>query len=80
VEAYPNSGADLKISLLTNEWPPRVYGGAGVRVVALSKELRRLVDLEVRCFGEEREDALAFTSAPRLADANPSFRASRPIF
>jgi alpha-maltose-1-phosphate synthase len=62
----------MRISLLTREWPPHVYGGAGVHVVELSKELRQLVDLEVRCFGEERQDALAFTDAARLAGANPA--------
>jgi len=64
----------LKVALLTNEWPPRVYGGAGVHVVELSRKLRGLVELEVRCFGEPRDGALAFEPWPALADANPALR------
>ena len=42
-----------KVVLLTNEYPPHVYGGAGVHVEYLSRELSRLVPVEVRCFGEQ---------------------------
>ena len=42
-----------KIALFTNEYPPHVYGGAGVHVEYLSRELSRLVPVEVRCFGEQ---------------------------
>lgn len=49
----------MKILLLTNEYPPHVYGGAGVHVQYLSRELARLEggqhDLQVLCFGEQRE-------------------------
>jgi len=37
--------------LLTNEYPPNVYGGAGVHVEYLARELSRLISVEVRCFG-----------------------------
>src|SRR5205823_8000981 len=47
----------MKALMLTNEYPPRVYGGAGVHVEFLSRELSRLVDLEVRCFGDQQVDA-----------------------
>ena len=43
----------MKALLLTNEYPPHVYGGAGVHVDYLSRELARLIDVEVRCFGEQ---------------------------
>ncbi|HEX5506094.1 MAG TPA: glycogen synthase [Thermomicrobiales bacterium] len=46
----------MKALLLTNEYPPHVYGGAGVHVEFLSRELARLLDVEVRCFGEQRVD------------------------
>jgi glycogen synthase len=48
----------VKTLLLTNEYPPHVYGGAGVHVEFLSRELARLpdVDVEVRCFGEQKLD------------------------
>src|SRR6185369_16206089 len=43
----------MKALLLTNEYPPHVYGGAGVHVDYLSRELAKLIDVEVRCFGEQ---------------------------
>ena len=42
-----------KVALFTNEYPPNVYGGAGVHVEYLSRELSRLVEVEVRCFGDQ---------------------------
>jgi len=42
-----------KVALFTNEYPPNVYGGAGVHVEYLSRELSNLVPVEVRCFGEQ---------------------------
>ena len=42
-----------KVALFTNEYPPNVYGGAGVHVEYLSKELARMVPVEVRCFGDQ---------------------------
>jgi glycogen synthase len=42
-----------KVVFLTNEYPPNVYGGAGVVVDYLSRELSQLVPLEVRCFGDQ---------------------------
>jgi starch synthase len=41
--------------LLTREYPPEVYGGAGIHVEYLARELGRLLPLEVRCFGAERD-------------------------
>jgi glycogen synthase len=46
----------MKALLLTNEYPPYVYGGAGVHVEFLSRELSRLMDVEVRCFGDQHVD------------------------
>ena len=46
----------MKALLLTNEYPPNIYGGAGVHVEFLSRELARLMDVEVRCFGDQRVD------------------------
>lgn len=45
-----------KVALFTNEYPPNVYGGAGVHVEYLSKALAKLVEVEVRCFGEQQAD------------------------
>lgn len=44
----------MKALLLTNEYPPHVYGGAGVHVEYLSRALASLIDVEVRCYGEQR--------------------------
>ncbi len=44
----------MKTLLLTNEYPPHVYGGAGVHVEFLSRELARLMQVEVRAFGDQR--------------------------
>ncbi len=43
----------MKALLLTNEYPPNIYGGAGVHVEYLSRELSRFMPVEVRCFGEQ---------------------------
>lgn len=42
-----------KVALFTNEYPPSIYGGAGVHVEYLSRELAKLVPVEVRCFGDQ---------------------------
>ncbi|MGW7819774.1 glycogen synthase [Streptomyces puniciscabiei] len=44
----------MRVGLLTREYPPDVYGGAGVHVEFLARELATLVDLEVHCWGEGR--------------------------
>jgi starch synthase len=60
----------VKIGLLTKEWPPENYGGAGVHVEYLTRELRKLIDVDVQCFGAPREDATAHTTPAGLAKAN----------
>lgn len=47
---------NMKVVFFTNEYPPNVYGGAGVHVDYLSRELARHVDVEVHCFGNQIED------------------------
>ena len=44
----------MKVLLLTNEYPPYTYGGAGVHVEYLSRELSKLMPVDVRCFGDQR--------------------------
>ncbi|OXT06768.1 glycogen synthase [Thermoanaerobacterium thermosaccharolyticum] len=44
---------NLKVTIFTNEFPPNIYGGAGVHVDYLTKELSKLMDVDVRCFGEQ---------------------------
>ena len=43
----------MKVALLTNEYPPHIYGGAGVHVDYLSRELAKTIDVDVRCFGDQ---------------------------
>ncbi len=50
----------MKVAITTREWPPEVYGGAGVHVTELVKALRHFIEADVYCMGAEREDALAF--------------------
>ncbi|MBO0705442.1 MAG: glycogen synthase, partial [Candidatus Dormibacteraeota bacterium] len=61
------------MALLTREYPPEIYGGAGVHVEYLARELRRLVDLEVLCWGEDREDpnVTAFRAWDALREPRP---------
>jgi glycogen synthase len=47
-------GALGKVALFTNEYPPNVYGGAGVHVEYLSQALAKLMAVEVRCFGSQQ--------------------------
>jgi len=44
----------LKLLFLTNEYPPHIYGGAGVHVGFLTRELAKMMPVEVRCFGDQR--------------------------
>lgn len=65
---------DLRVALCTREYPPAVYGGAGVHVEYLARELARVVDVTVHCFGDERPAdwrprVVAHAPAPGLEDA-----------
>lgn len=46
----------MRVDLLSREYPPEVYGGAGVHVEYLARELRRLAEVRVRCFGPPRPE------------------------
>lgn len=65
----------MRALLLTNEFPPSIYGGAGVHVDYLSRELRRLIELDIRTFGGPDEDAEGWrvraVTAARAYDAAP---------
>jgi starch synthase len=65
----------LRIGVLTREWPPEIYGGAGVHVEQLVPQLRAVgLDVDVHCFGPPREDAVAHTPDPRLSGANAALQ------
>ena len=67
-------GTPLKVALLTREYPPEVYGGAGVHVEYLARELAGLVSLTVHCQGADRPGAVAHRSWDHLAGANPALQ------
>lgn len=46
----------MRVGLMTREYPPNVYGGAGVHVEYLSRELAKLIEVEVHCWGQQRAD------------------------
>ncbi len=60
----------MKVLLLSNEYPPHIYGGAGVHVEYLTRELSRLMPVEVRCFGEQKVAANNLTVRGFNADKN----------
>ncbi len=64
----------LRVALLTREYPPEVYGGAGVHVTYLARELAQLVDLTVHCQGADRPGAVAHRPWDRLDGANEALR------
>ncbi|WP_247657215.1 glycogen synthase [Micromonospora sp. U56] len=68
--------ARLRVDLLTREYPPEVYGGAGVHVEYLARELRRLADVRVHCFGAPRIEpgVTAYPEPAGLAGANAALR------
>lgn len=68
----------MRIGIVTREWPPDVYGGAGVHVEHLVAALRALPegpDVDVHTFGTERADATAHAVPAGLRDANGALQA-----
>jgi starch synthase len=64
----------VRVGLLTREFPPDVYGGAGVHVEYLAPALREFVEVAVHCFGKPREGATAHAVPSALAAANPALQ------
>lgn len=67
----------IRVGLVTKEWPPHVYGGAGVHVVQLAEALRKRpeISLTVHCFGEKRLDAIGYSTPVEFAHSNPAIAA-----
>ncbi|RKN35409.1 glycogen synthase [Micromonospora musae] len=74
-DSTPAAG-ELRVDLLTREYPPEVYGGAGVHVEYLARELRHLADVRVHCFGLPRTEpgVTAYAEPPGLTGANAALR------
>ncbi|MDP9434157.1 MAG: glycogen synthase [Actinomycetota bacterium] len=66
----------LHVGILTREWPPEVYGGAGVHVEHLVRFLRATgeVEVDVHSFGGTEDGARAHAADPRLSDANAALQ------
>ncbi|BBY14693.1 glycogen synthase [Mycolicibacterium litorale] len=62
----------MRVAMMTREYPPEVYGGAGVHVTELVAQLRRLCDVDVHCMGAPRPDAFVAAPDPALKGANPA--------
>lgn len=64
----------MRVDVLTKEYPPEVYGGAGVHVAELTRVLRHHIDVRVRCFGDPRDQpgVWAYAEDPSLRAANAS--------
>jgi starch synthase len=66
----------MRVDVLTREYPPDVYGGAGVHVQYLVEVLRTQIEVQVRTFGEPRSepDTTAYPQPETLSTANPALR------
>jgi starch synthase len=67
----------VRVDVLTREYPPEVYGGAGVHVAELVRSLRADIDVRVRCFGQPRDESHVYNYLvpAELTGANPSLAA-----
>ena len=66
----------MKVGMFTREYPPEVYGGAGVHVTELTRFMRDIVDVDVHCMGAPRdaEGVYAHGVDPALEDANGAIK------
>jgi starch synthase len=62
----------MRVDIISKEYPPEIYGGAGVHVAELVSALRRHIDVQVRAFGKDRDEAdtTSYRTPVELADAN----------
>lgn len=64
----------LRVAMLTREYPPEVYGGAGVHVTELTARLRALAEVTVHCMGAPRSGAVVHRPDPELYAANAALQ------
>ena len=66
----------MRIDLITKEYPPAIYGGAGVHVAELVQVLRKNIEVQVRCFGADRDEVgtKAYGHASTFDNANPALQ------
>ena len=70
--AAPTTVGRMRVAMMTREYPPEVYGGAGVHVTELVAQLRRLCEVDVHCMGAPRSGAFVHQPDPALKGANPA--------
>jgi starch synthase len=71
-DVSPDTVHTMRVAMMSREYPPEVYGGAGVHVTELVAQLRRLCEVEVHCMGAPRDTAIVAAPDPALASANPA--------
>ena len=66
----------MRVDMITKEYPPEIYGGAGVHVTELVSALRRSIDVQVRAFGADRSETAvtSYRTPAELAAANPAIQ------
>lgn len=66
----------MRVEMITKEYPPEIYGGAGVHVAELVTALRQNIDVQVRAFGSPRDEAgtFAYRTPSELASANAALQ------
>ena len=66
----------MKVGMFTREYPPEVYGGAGVHVTELTRFMREIVDVDVHCMGAPRNEQGVYVHGvdPALEDANGAIK------
>lgn len=67
----------MRVDIVTREYPPEIYGGAGVHVAELVRSLRASVDVRVRAFGGHRDETAttSYEVPPELSDSNSTLGA-----
>ncbi|MFP7366073.1 glycogen synthase [Corynebacterium callunae] len=66
----------MRVAMMTREYPPEVYGGAGVHVTELTRFMREITEVDVHCMGAPRDEAGVFVHGvdPALENANPAIK------
>lgn len=66
----------MKAGIFSKEYPPEIYGGAGVHVAELTRFMRELIEVDVHCMGAPRDEPGVFVHGvdAQLADANPALQ------
>lgn len=66
----------MRVDIVSKEYPPAIYGGAGVHVTELVRALRETIEVQVRAFGADRDepDTTSYATPVGLADANAALQ------